>query len=70
MNFKQRVCNELISGAAIYKSVLMDYDYLIYSNDFDKSPYYILSANEDNYAHLTGVNYLISPYDFFLQMFI
>ena len=39
--------------AAIYKKVFVDYDYLIYSENFKNKPYYIISAAEDNYPHLT-----------------
>jgi len=65
MDFKQRVHEEIIKGAAIYKSVFIDYEYLIYSSDFKKKPYYIISAAEDNYPHLTGVNSLIPAQDFY-----
>ena len=67
MDFKERVCNELIICAAIYKSIFIDYDYLIYSSDFTKESYYIISAYEENYAHLTGVHSLISARDFYLR---
>ena len=65
MDFKQRVHGAIISGAAIYKSVFIDYEYLIYSSGFKKKPYYIISAAEDNYPHLTGVNPLISAQNFY-----
>jgi len=65
MTFKQRVHSEITVGAAIYKKVFVDYDYLIYSSEFKSNYYYIISAAEDNYAHLTGVNSLISAQDFF-----
>jgi hypothetical protein len=57
--FKQRVHSEIIKAAADYKAVFVDFDYLIYSEDFKNKPYYIISANEDNYPHLTGVNLLL-----------
>jgi len=69
MTFKQRVHRELIAGAVIYKKVLVDYDYLIYSKNFKNKPYYIISSTEDNYAHLTGVNSLISSQKFFDSCF-
>jgi len=59
MTFKQRVQNEIIKGAAVYKSVFADFDYLIFSENFKNKPYYIISAAEDNYSHLTGVNSLL-----------
>ena len=65
MTFKQRVHAEIVKGAAIYKKVFVDYDYLIYSENFKNKPYYIISAAEDNYPHLTGVNSLLSAQVFF-----
>jgi hypothetical protein len=65
MDFKQRVTGELSNCAAIYKSVFMDYDYLIYSGQFIREPYYILNAHEDNFVHLTGVKPLIPASDFY-----
>ena len=65
MTFKQRVHNEIIKAAVAYKEVFVDYDYLIYSENFKNKPYYIISAAEDNYPHLTGVNSLISARSFF-----
>ena len=67
MDFKQRVKNSLILGAGVYKSVLLDFEYLIYSPGFIQNPYYIISANEDNYEHLTGVHSLISPKMFYAK---
>ena len=65
MTFKQRVHSEIIKGAAIYKRVFADYDYLIYSENFKNKPYYIISAAEDNFPHLTGVNSLLSAQAFY-----
>ena len=59
MTFKQRVHSEIIKGAAVYKSVFADFDYLIFSENFKNKPYYIIGAAEDNYSHLTGVNSLL-----------
>ena len=67
MDFKQRVHREVINCATIYKSVFVDYDYLIYSSTFKEKPYYIVSASEDNYPHLTGVHSLISAQDFYIR---
>jgi len=64
-SFKQRVCKVITDCAAEYKAVFLDYDYLIYSSDFNNMPYYIVSAKEGNYKHLTGVNSFLSPYDFY-----
>jgi len=65
VTFKERVHGEIIKGAVIYKRVFADYDYLIYSENFKNQPYYIISAAEDNYPHLTGVNSLLSAQSFF-----
>ena len=65
MDFKQRVHHSIISGADIFKSVFLGYEYLLYNPDFKYYPYYIISANEDNYAHLTGVHSLVSAQEFF-----
>ena len=64
-SFKRRVCKIIIDCAADYKAVFLNYDYLIYSSDFKNMPYYIISAKEGNYKHLTGVNSILNPYDFF-----
>ena len=69
MDFKQRVRNSIVDGAAIYKAVFLDYEYLIYSPEFSNRPYYIVSANADNYAHLTGVHSLLSAQDFFIACY-
>jgi len=59
LTFKQRVLSEIVKSAADYKDVFVDYDYLIFSEDFKIKPCYIISANADNYPHLTGVNSLL-----------
>ena len=48
MTFKERVHEAIIEGAADYKAVFVDYEYLIYSKDFKSKPYFIVSAEEDN----------------------
>jgi hypothetical protein len=65
ISFKQRVLNTIISCAADYKSVYLAYDYLIYSDKFQKNQYYTINAKEGNYKHLTGVNSTATPFDFF-----
>lgn len=69
MTFTQRVLDSIKYGATVYKSVFLDFEYLIYSPDFTVNPYYIIHAYEDNYAHLTGVNSLIPAKDFFLKCY-
>lgn len=63
--FKTRVRNEIVSNAILYKEYFLEYDYLIYSEKFVNSKYYIVSASKDNYRHLTGVQTELSGNDFF-----
>ena len=65
ISFKERVRQTVITCSKKYKSNFVDYDYLVCSKGFTKKDYYIISAFEDNYQHLTGVHSLISPQDFF-----
>jgi hypothetical protein len=63
--FKRRALNAIVKHGADFKSVFIDYDYMVYSEAFKMQPYYIISANEGNYKHLTGVVSSVSPYEFF-----
>ena len=63
--FKQRVCNTVSSLASPYYDYFVKYDYLLCSPAFKKRPYYIVSAEKNNYQHLTGVSYASSAEDFF-----
>lgn len=65
ISFKERVRQTVITCSKKYKNNFVDYDYLVCSNAFQKKDYYIISAYEDNYQHLTGVHSLISPQEFF-----
>ncbi len=65
ISFKERVRQTVIDCSKKYKSNYVDYDYLVCSKAFTQKDYYIISAYEDNYQHLTGVHSLISPQDFF-----
>lgn len=69
VSFKERVKNILISEAKKYKRNYVDYDYLVCSDAFKMRNFYIIDAKEDNYQHLTGVNSLISPQEFFDKCF-
>lgn len=69
MSFKERVCQTVITLSRLYKSALVDYQYLVCSDAFTRNPYYIIDANADNYGHLTGVNLRISPSEFFNQCY-
>lgn len=55
ISFKERVRQVVIKCAKDYKSVFIDYEYLVCSTAFTINPYYIISGKEDNYRHLTGV---------------
>lgn len=64
-SFKERVKETLISCAQDYKAYYMDYEYLLCSRAFSHSTYYIVSAHEDNYLHLTGVHTNLNASAFF-----
>lgn len=64
-SFKAHVKNTLISCAPLYQSYFVNYEYLICSEAFKNSFYYIIDAHEDNYLHLTGVSTFLSAEDFF-----
>ena len=63
--FVERVRKKAIKCAKKYKENFVDYDYLVCSKAFNKKAYYIISAKEDNYQHLTGVHANVSPREFF-----
>ena len=65
-SFKNRVKEIVISGAKSYQDYFIDYDYLLCSDAFNTNKYYIISGEEDNFKHLTGVIFESgSPKDFF-----
>ena len=55
-SFKERVKEIVIQNAHSYKRYFVDYEYLLCSVAFVKNEYYIVSAYEDNYLHLTGLH--------------
>lgn len=65
VSFKERVKNIAISESKNYKSIFVDYEYLICSKIFSLKDYYIISAKENNYQHLLGINTSLSAKDFF-----
>ena len=65
ISFKTRVRDAIIDNAIYYRNDFTEYDYLIYSKDFKNRHYYIISAENDNYKHLTGVQTELSGNDFF-----
>ena len=65
IEFKERVKNVIINESLNYKKYYADYQYLICSDAFVIKKYYIIDAKLYNYPHLTGVNLLLSPKEFF-----
>lgn len=55
-SFSQRVKETVIQCADLYKKYYVEYEYLLCSKAFEKNEYYIVSAHEDNYLHLTGLH--------------
>lgn len=66
-SFKERVKEAVIHNAVSYKWCYLDYEYLLCSKAFTKSEYYIVSAHEDNYLHLTGLHTNLNAEDFFYK---
>ena len=64
-SFKERVKESVIQNAYSYKKYFVDYEYLLCSTAFVKNEYYIVSAYEDNYLHLTGLHTNLSASVFF-----
>ena len=64
ISFKERVRQTVIECSKKYKENFVKYDYLVCSTAFH-GKYYIISAREDNYQHLTGVHSLVSAQKFF-----
>lgn len=69
VSFKERVKESLISYAQDYKAYYVNYEYLLCSKAFSRSAYYIVSAHEDNYLHLTGVHTNLSAAVFFWKCY-
>ena len=64
-SFKERVKETVIQNAYSYKKYFVDYEYLLCSAAFVKNEYYIVSAYEDNYLHLTGLHTSLDATTFF-----
>ena len=65
ISFKTRVKDTAISIAQNYYSYYVCRDYLLISDAFNSSPYYIVRAEKDNYLHLVGVSNKLSATSFF-----
>ncbi len=64
-SFLQRVKETVIQCAYSYKKYYVEYEYLLCSKAFEKNEYYIVSAHEDNYLHLTGLHTNLDATSFF-----
>ncbi|WP_314256620.1 PBECR4 domain-containing protein [Granulicatella elegans] len=64
-SFKEKVRLKLMYCAVLYYDLLVRKDYLIFSRDFKYQKYYIVSAFEDNFLHLTGVHTNLKAKKFF-----
>lgn len=64
-SFKERVRLKLMDCAVLYYELLVQKDYLIFSRNFRYQKYYIVSAFEDNFLHLTGVQTSLEAKNFF-----
>lgn len=64
-SFSQRVKETVVQCADLYKKYYVEYDYLLCSKAFEKKEYYIVSAHEDNYLHLTGLHTNLDAATFF-----
>lgn len=64
-SFKERVKETVIKNAYSYKKYFVDYEYLLCSPAFVTNEYYIVSAHEDNYLHLTGLHTNLDAATFF-----
>ena len=64
-SFKEKVRLKLMDCAMLYYELLVQKDYLIFSRDFKYQKYYIVSAFEDNFLHLTGVHTNLKAKEFF-----
>lgn len=69
LSFKEKVRQQLISSSRNYYRNLVKKDYVIYSKEFQYRTYYIVSAHEDNYLHLTGVKTFLNAKVFFEKCF-
>lgn len=65
ISFQTRVKNTITACAIDYDNYFVDYEYLIFSEAFVKRKYYIISAVDTNYLHLTGVKTSLSAKGFF-----
>ncbi|MBR7927051.1 hypothetical protein KBI51_02525 [Aerococcaceae bacterium zg-ZUI334] len=65
VSFEERVRNELMSYAKLYRQNFIDVEYFIYTSEFMFSKYYTIKAYKDNFLHLTGVSTSLTANEFF-----
>ena len=65
ISFKTRVKNTLVQYAGVYYTQYVCRDYLVLSDAFHRQSAYIISAEKDNFLHLTGVSTTLSASSFF-----
>ena len=65
ISFKTRIKNTLIQYSGVYYTQFVCRDYLLISDAFHNRPFYILSAEKENFLHLTGVTTSLSASSFF-----
>ena len=63
ISFKERVKNEAVANATLYKRYLIDYEYLVCSKAFSNG-YKVIKADGNNYLHLIGVNTSLTADEF------
>jgi hypothetical protein len=65
ISFKTRIKDEAILYSQYYYSYYVMNDYLLISDAFVNSPYYIIRAEKNNYLHLLGVSTPLPATSFF-----
>ena len=63
-SFKERVKNEAIRNAKLYKTNFVDFEYLVCSEAFDDY-YHIIKSDKSNYLHLIGIHTDLAAEAFF-----
>lgn len=66
-SFLRFVQRRLFELAPLYDDYFIKHRYLIVCSNFKGRSYYIATANEGNFLHLTGVGTQLTPYEFFVK---
>lgn len=67
-SFKAKSISALITSAREYARLLESF-YIFQSDDFKSRNFYIISFNEENFLHLTGVKTTLKALDFYKKCF-